>query len=468
MKLLNEVIRIKELMNINEASLSNPITELALGPYIAKAWKALKNEFDNSAADIAKYVDNNIDNVSLATLRELSTSKGNTLADVMDGRELIEDLLSRSARMADDELKVIIKELSTINKFSDNIVKTMKDDVNFKQLFKEAIELEGEGALTPQQIKNLLSDYIGETNASKLYDDMRVLINPKKIVNTVLDDEFILPPSTISSLISATDDVSLQKAINRVLEPATLRDILSKAEELSKTTKISSDWFKKEFNNVVSKNPGFWTQLKRGEFNKVFQKLYTDEKSGRFSSLAVLKTLGGTLTIGAATYVLASVISAFWTADDLQEAWMAECMASKGYTKENEATLKSEDPTKYKQDVANCDTEIEGRETEYDKSVFSSWYQFDLFKKHVVDVNPTYLPSKDKKDKLDKDKEDAKKDYISWIIGKSGMDSTNAQKLKVVPTGRLEVTVTGKKDGKDVTYKYKKPSIVSTEWEKVE
>ena len=391
MKLLNEVIRIKKLMNITEVS--NPILGLAMEPFITKAWKAFKTEFDNSAIKIGQHLEDNLENTSIVTLRDLSQSKGNTLADVMDVKDLIDDLFTRSTRMTDDELKIFIKELSTISKFSDNIFSTMKDDANFKLIFKEAIELEGEGYLTSQQIKNVLNDYIGETNASRLYNEMRVQINPSKILDTKLIDEFTLPPSTISGLISATEDKTLQSALSKILEPTTLKSILEKVEELSKTTKIDSDWFKKEFAQIVNKNPSFWTQLKRGEFNKILNKLYSEEKSGNFSFKVLGKNIAKTMAVGVATYVTASIIAAVYTADDLIEAWKGECMSRKGYTKENKETIKKDNLNKYTQDNADCDIEVNKKETSYDLKSFLSWYPdvFGLLKKDVGDVDASYL-----------------------------------------------------------------------------
>ena len=391
MKLLNEVIRIKKLMNINEAS--NPIYDLFMEPFITKAWRAFKDGFENSAMRIGQYLDNNLDNTSIVTLRDLSKSKGNINAGSMNVNDLIDDLLSRAATMTDDELKILTKKLSTIPKFSDSIFSAMKDDDSFKLLFKDAIELEGAGYLTPQQIKNVLNNYLGEVNASKLYDEMRVPINPKKILDTELIDEFTLPPSTISGLISATEDKTLQSTLSKILEPTTLKSILEKAEGLSKTTKIDSVWFKKEFEQIVNKNPSFWTQLKRGEFNKIFNKLYSEEKSGNFSIKVLGKNIAKTMAVGGATYVIASVIAAVYTADDLIEAWKGECMSRKGYTKENKETIKKDNLNKYTQDNADCDIEVNKKETSYDLKSFLSWYPdvFGLLKKDVGDVDASYL-----------------------------------------------------------------------------
>ena len=423
MKLLNEVIRIKKLMNINEVS--NPILGLAMEPFITKAWKAFKTEFDNSAIKIGQHLEDNLENTSIVTLRDLSQSKGNTLADVMDVKDLIDDLFTRSTRMTDDELKIFIKELSTISKFSDNIFSTMKDDANFKLIFKEAIELEGEGYLTSQQIKNVLNDYIGETNASRLYNEMRVQINPSKILDTKLIDEFTLPPSTISGLISATEDKTLQSALSKILEPTTLKSILEKVEELSKTTKIDSDWFKKEFAQIVNKNPSFWTQLKRGEFNKILNKLYSEEKSGNFSFKVLGKNIAKTMAVGVATYVTASIIAAVYTADDLIEAWKGECMSRKGYTDDNLETNKKDNLSKYTQDNADCDIEVETKETSYDWESFLSWYPIEKIgiKKRIGDVNSKYLSTTITKyiDQLeDKGTEKGFKSYVTTELKGDG------------------------------------------------
>ena len=162
---------------------------------------------------------------------------------------------------------------------------------------------------------------------------------------------------------------------------------------MSKTTKIDSVWFKKEFEQIVNKNPSFWTQLKRGEFNKIFNKLYSEEKSGNFSIKVLGKNIAKTMAVGGATYVIASVIAAVYTADDLIEAWKGECMSRKGYTKENKETIKKDNLNKYTQDNADCDIEVNKKETSYDLKSFLSWYPdvFGLLKKDVGDVDASYL-----------------------------------------------------------------------------
>lgn len=384
MKLLNEINRIKGLMSINEAT--NPILGLALEPFLTKSWRVFKTEFDNSAIKILTHLDNNLDATTQVALRDLSRSKGNALADVMDINEVIDDLMSKASRFTDDELKTLTKELSSLSKFSDNIVKTISKDEGFKDLFKEAIELEGEGYLTPQQIKGVLIDYLGESNATKLYDEMRIGVNPSKILSTTLEDDIILSPTTISGLVNAVEDAKLKGAIEKILEPTTLRGILEKAQDLSKTTKIDKVWFEKQFSDIVKLNPSFWTQLKRGEFNKLVNRLWTDEKTGAFSFKTLgINTVAKPLGLGFFTYLVSSIIAALWTSDDLLDTWKAECLLSKGYTKDNKEQIKKDNPNKWTKDNEDCDKEVRSKETGDALKDFKS-YWWPEFSSSDVDI----------------------------------------------------------------------------------
>jgi hypothetical protein len=387
MKILSEVSRIKKLMSINEAT--NPIYGVILEPFVKKAWTAFKNKYENSAVKIGQYIDNNLDQIQELNIRDLAKSKNIPNVDNMDTMDVINGLTNTN--LINKEVGILIKELSSMDEFSNNIVKVFTQDTNFKKVFQEAIELEGEGSLSPQAIKNLMTDFLGETNSTKIYNELRVQFKPSKLLDSSITDEFILPASAIDELISSVSDPSLKKSINSVLNSTELTKILKTAEEITRQgTKIDSSWFKNEFTKIIQSNPSFWTQVRKAELGKILQKLYTDSKTGKFSFGQLSKSLVG----GGALYVLTSIIAGVWTSSDLIDSWMGECMKSKGYTEENIDDIKTNDPNKYTIDSANCEQEVNEKETAYDFKSILSWYNLTgLLDKGVREVKFSTLKS---------------------------------------------------------------------------
>lgn len=406
MKILSEVSRIKKLMSINEAT--NPIYGVILDPFVKKAWTAFKNKYENSAVRIGQYLDNNLDQIQELNIRDLAKSKNIPNVDNMDTMDVINRLTNTN--LINKEVGTLIKELSSMDEFSNNIVKVFTQDTNFKKVFQEAIELEGD-SLSPQAIKNLMTDFLGEKNATKIYDELRVQFKPSKLLDSSITDEFILPASAIDELISSVSDPSLKNSIKSVLNSTELTKILKTAEEITRQgTKIDSSWFKNEFTKIIQSNPSFWTQLRKAELSKILQKLYTDSKTGKIS----FGQLGKSLVGGGLAYVLTSIFAGVWTSNDLKDAWMGECMKSKGYTEDNLNDIKTNDPNKYTIDSGECETEVRAKLTEYRGESILSWYNLSgLLDKDVREVKLNTLKSSTTSTATYEDTEES---FKKWMV----------------------------------------------------
>ena len=351
MNLLNEIYRIQNLMSINEAT--NPIVNFLLKPIVEDAWKAFKSEFNNSAISIGQQLDQ-LSKTSKLKIENLASSKGiNT--NLYDTSKLIDNLLSKNLNNAD--LSELIMILSENKIFNENIKTLLIGSKEFQKTLKSAIELSGEGALTPQQIKTVIADFVGKANADDIYNKVVVKIDPSKLAKTSVTDEFFFPASTVQELVGSVTNPKLQKTIDKVLsDKQGFAQILKQAEELSKTQKIDQAWFQSMYSELVKSNPTIWDKATQSEFMNVVKKIGKTLVGSEKGGPSFTKIAGWILT--------SAIISVIYTDDNKLSAWMGECLESKNQTAESWANLQQTNQQLYNTILADCTEYVDGKETE--------------------------------------------------------------------------------------------------------
>jgi hypothetical protein len=346
MRMLEEITRIKTLMSLTEAI--NPMTEIFLGSYISKAWTAMKKDLGDIDLRISQNLDATLDNVTRTTLDDLAKQQGISSPESMDSLYLINSLVFYADSMTNAQIVTLAKSLSTLDIFSKNLTKTLISDDNFINTLKTSIIDYG---VTPNEIKKLLTDYLGEKNATDVFNKIRVSIPTSSLVKggDNLVDEFVLTPQAMGELVSTVESKSLKRVVNKVLsDKQSMNKILSMAEELSKTTKIGPDYFKTEFQKIVQSYPSFWDKAKQNDIvnlmKKAFDSLTKDKKTGNVS---YKKT--------AAVIIIGLAISFTWTSSALKNAWRDDCLKEKGIdTPEEFNTLKS-NKAEFTKVMSSCD-----------------------------------------------------------------------------------------------------------------
>ena len=348
MTIINEIKRIQNLMLINEAV--NPILNLFLEPQVKLAWNAFKESLGNSATRIGQSLDD-LGSVANTNLRNLADNIGIYDSQTADLESLVNRIINSTLNQ--QELSQLIDILSQSTLFKTKIQEVLLSDKNFKSVIKQAIELEGEEGMSPQQIKGVLEKYIGEENADVIYNKMRAQFSPipKVKPGSFNIEEFNLTPAIINDLVTTVDDVKLKKIVNEVLgNEQNLSKILRKAEELSKSGPLDINYFKKEFEEIVKSNPDIIdkaTQSKIYLLTKKLIQIMGKNKNGKWS----LKKIGAAIITGL-------VVTEFWTSSETKSAWRKQCFVSKGYdSNEKIATLKK-DEVKYEEVKNSCDNYV--------------------------------------------------------------------------------------------------------------
>lgn len=342
MKMLNEIKRIKDLMMLSEAT--NPITNFFVGPYISKSWTAMKKGLGDSVSRISQYLDTNLDNVTRTTLDDLASQVGISYPESLDSMYLIDNLVSKVNGMTIDQLNVLTKSLSKIKIFSDNLVESLISDENFIKTLRSSID----SGLSPNEVKTVLTKYLGEENANIVFNKARVSVPTSSLVKQSSDvAEFILTPQAMDALVSTVESPSLKKVVNKVLSDKQKMDkIMKMAEELSKTTQIGPDFFKTEFQKIVQSNPSFWDKAKQTEIGKLMKSLWnltTKDKTGKFSWVRT-----GTSTL------IGLVIAATWTSSGLKNAFRDDCLKEKGIDTSEEFTALKANKSEYEKVMGDC------------------------------------------------------------------------------------------------------------------
>lgn len=343
MKMLNEIKRIKDLMMLSEAT--NPITNFFVGPYISKSWTAMKKGLGDSVIRISQYLDTNLDNVTRTTLDDLASQVGISYPESLDSMYLVDNLVSKVDNMTTDQLNVLTKSLSKIKIFSDNLVESLISDENFIKTLRSSID----SGVSPNEVKTVLTKYLGEENANTVFNKARVSVPTSSLVKQSSDvAEFILTPQAMDALVSTVESKSLKKVVNKVLSDKQSMDkIMKMAEELSKTTQIGPDFFKTEFQKIVQSYPSFWDNAKQTEFakfmKKAFELAYVKKETGKVRWWRITGTV-----------ILGLVVAATWTSSGLKNAYRDDCLKEKGIdTPEEFNTLKA-NKSEYEKVMGDC------------------------------------------------------------------------------------------------------------------
>jgi hypothetical protein len=302
----------------------------------------------------------------------------------------------------------------------------MKDDESFSKLMKQALEYEGENLLTPNEIKAQLTDFVGQKNAEILYNDMRVLFNPSKIKPT--KSQYSLPPYVIDDLVVSTTDSGLQKTIKSYLTDVDMDRIFKEASDVAEKGTVPADFFKTEFEKIRSKNPKFWTELKRGEFMNIVKYLWS---KGSTIWTKIPNKLKYIMLALIALGIAGDWVSEKYSegADPAFEVGLKQCLIDKGYdSKEKIQAAKKDNIQKYNADLAACKTAV--RSGAYGKGLenvlsyvpdtgTSSDDEIDV--ESLFDSKPTTNPQTQTTDTYENTLEGFKK----WV---------SAQKLQGTPT----------------------------------
>jgi hypothetical protein len=404
--MLEEITRIKNLMSLTETI--NPITEIILGPYISKAWTAMRKDLGDSVLRVSQNLDATLDNVTRTTLDDLAENNFISNPESMDSYYLINNLVLRADSMTKDDLVTLAKSLSTLDIFSNNLTKTLISDERFINTLKTSINYYG---VTPNEIKKLLTDYLGEENATDVFNKIRISTPISSLVKggDNLVDEFVLTPQAMGELVSTVESKSLKRVVNKVLsDKQSMNKILSMAEELSKTTKIGPDYFKTEFQKIVQSYPSFWDNAKQTQVANFMKKAFnilTKDKTGKVSPMRI-----------AAVILTGLVISATWTSSALKNAYRDDCLKEKGIdTPEEFNTLKS-NKAEFTKVMSSCDLYVLKQSGKYKFQGVMALVSplVDTIVGDNEDYVPSFVTSTTTTPEPEKTPEPATKEKIEW------------------------------------------------------
>jgi hypothetical protein len=347
MGILNELNRIKNLMNLSEALTNNPFLNFVSEYILKNAWDTLTSNPKFNAKSIL----DGLDDVSKGTIRQLA--KDNNIIDYtskdLDG--LIDELIQ--GYLTNDEVTKLIKVLSKNKVIKSSIVNSIEEDRAFSNALLSAFEMEEKGIIKRQDVINKLEELYGKEIGDEVYSKMKIDFDPTTVISNSRYTDIPTIKMTVKNvgdLVTAIDDVNIKTLFNEIgVENVT--NFLNSMESKTKGITVDSAWFQKELQKILNATPD--AQTKKEILNNV--KSFLSNPSLK-TAVKGLKFTGKWFVIG---YLLSILYAAYTGYNRKYQKELAKYLIGNGYITFSDAqNLQSTNPKEYQRLVNLFDDQI--------------------------------------------------------------------------------------------------------------
>jgi hypothetical protein len=332
MGILNELNRIKNLMNLSEALTNNPFLNFVSEYILKNAWDTLTSNPKFNAKSIL----DGLDDVSKGTIRQLA--KDNNIIDYtskdLDG--LIDELIQ--GYLTNDEVTKLIKVLSKNKVIKSSIVNSIEQDRAFSNALLSAFEMEEKGIIKRQEVINKLEELYGKEIGDEVYSKMKIDFDPTTVISKDIPT-IKMTVKNVGDLVSAIDDVNIKTLFDKI-GVENITNFLNSMESKTKGITVDSAWFQKELQKILNATPD--AQTKKEILNNVKSFLSNPDlkkwgkglvKSGKYAVIA---------------YSLSLLYAAYKGYNRAYEKEFAKYLIGNGYITLSDAqNLQSTNPKEY-------------------------------------------------------------------------------------------------------------------------
>jgi hypothetical protein len=337
MEILNELNRIKNLMNLSEAVTNNPLVNFLTSTVITKFWNNIYLGGTNTK--VKSFLDTLDDNTKGA-IRAMAEANQITDFATKDLDGLVDELIQ--AGLDNEATATLISILSKNKNFKNAIISSIKDDKAFSNALTSVFEMEEKGILKRQEVINKLEELYGKEIGQEIYTTMRINFDPSAIAK---DAPVVkLTVKNVGDLVTAIDDEEIKSMFNKI-GVENLTNFLNEMEAKTAGIPVDKAWFQKELQKILKNVPDEKTK------KEILDKLKS------FLADPSLKGLGKGLVIGGKYglifYSLAIIYAGYKGYNRAYQKELANYFKGKGYSTLNDVNnLKTTNFSEYQRIIA--------------------------------------------------------------------------------------------------------------------
>lgn len=338
MEILNELNRIKNLMNLSEAVTNNPLVNFLTSTVITKFWNNIYLGGTNTK--VKSFLDTLDDNTKGA-IRAMAEDNRITDFATKDLDGLVDELIQ--AGLDNEATATLISILSKNKNYRDAIISSIKTDKAFSNALTSVFEMEEKGILKRQEVINKLEELYGDDIGPEIYRTMKINFDPSAIAKGV--PQVKLTVTNVGDLVTAIDDEEIKSMFNKI-GVENLTNFLNEMEAKTANITVDKAWFQKELQKILKNVPDEKTK-----------KEILDKLKSFFSNLTVIKVAKG-VGLGAAWITLLYGLGLAYAAASgyrrTKQKELANYFKGKGYPTLNDIeNLKSSNPSEYNNIIAS-------------------------------------------------------------------------------------------------------------------
>ena len=337
MEILNELNRIKNLMNLSEAVTNNPLVNFLTSTVITKFWNNIYLGGTNTK--VKSFLDTLDDNTKGA-IRAMAEDNQITDFATKDLDGLVDELIQ--AGLDNEATATLISILSKNKTFKEAIISSIKTDKAFSNALTSVFEMEEKGILKRQEVINKLEELYGKEIGQEIYTTMRINFDPSAIAK---DAPVVkLTVKNVGDLVTAIDDEEIKSMFNKI-GVENLTNFLNEMEAKTAGIPVDKAWFQKELQKILKNVPDEKTK------KEILDKLKS------FLANPSLKGLGKGLLIGGKyaliIYSLAIIYAGYEGYNRAYQKELANYFKGKGYSTLNDVNnLKTTNFSEYQRIIA--------------------------------------------------------------------------------------------------------------------
>jgi len=248
MEILNELHRIKNLMNLTEAVTNNPLVNFLTSTVLENFWETIY--LGGTNPKVKSFLDA-LDDSTKGTIRAMAKDT-NQIADYatkdLDG--LVDELIQ--AGLDNEATAKLISILGKNETFKKAIITQIKGDKAFSNALTLVFEMEEKGIIKRQEVINKLNELYGNDIGPEIYKTMKINFDPSVIAKGV--PQVKLTVTNVGDLVTSIDDEEIKSMFNKI-GVENLTNFLNEME--AKTAGITEDkgGFKQELQKILKKFP---------------------------------------------------------------------------------------------------------------------------------------------------------------------------------------------------------------------
>lgn len=338
MEILNELHRIKNLMNLTEAVTNNPLVNFLTSTVLENFWK--NTYFGSTKPKVKSFLDA-LDDSTKGTIRAMAEDNQITDFATKDLDGLVDELIQ--AGLDNEATAKLISILGKNETFKKAIITQIKGDKAFSNALTSVFEMEEKGIIKRQEVINKLNELYGDDIGPEIYKTMKINFDPSVIAKGV--PQVKLTVTNVGDLVTAIDDEEIKSMFNKI-GVENLTNFLNAMGAKTANITVDKAWFQTELQKILKNIPDEKTK------KEILDKLKSFFSNLKFIDVA--KGWGKGFTYTFLAYSLALVIAGVKGYSRTKEKELANYFKSKGYTTLNDIdNLKSSNPSEYNNIIAS-------------------------------------------------------------------------------------------------------------------